>query len=323
MRVQTEGIRPHPSFTLTHPQGHGRPLDGDDCAQGERRQRMQGGDKEKKVRRTGRNLGIEAFDPVKHVQKEKADTASMWLVLAFSLTITLLMRYVLMDSTDPENSKILYILPLTCIFLIPTLHRTVMPERFVEHYGGGTWFKASFLHTFTFLALSFLLVNPPFGDIAAPELASKWTVITDDGEDITYPHAMATSGSTITWYTDGADALAGDAWLLFGLMDNVNSDGAVVEVTREFQANETLREDNISFWTTNAERIANGTSTSNRSAPNLTPHGDLDQPFSIYLGADLEEGTHEIRVKITEQGDPWENVQEYTWKLVISSDPAP
>ena len=180
-----------------------------------------------------------------------------------------------------------------------------------------------FAHTFTFLALSFLLVNPPFGDIAAPELASKWTVITDDGEDITYPHAMATSGSTITWYTDGADALAGDAWLLFGLMDNVNSDGAIVEVTREFQANETLREDNISFWTTNAERIANGTSTSNKSAPNLTPHDDLDQPFSIYLGADLEEGTHEIRVTITEQGDPWENVQEYTWKLVITSDSAP
>ena len=97
------------------------------------------------------------------------------------------MRYVLMDSTDPEKSKILYILPLTCIFLIPTLHRTVMPERFVEHYGGGTWFKAAFLHTFTFLALSFLLVNPPFGDIAAPELASKWTVVADDGEELFIP----------------------------------------------------------------------------------------------------------------------------------------
>ena len=45
------------------------------AAQGERRQRTQGGDGEKKVRRTGRNLGLEAFDPVKHVQKEKAETA--------------------------------------------------------------------------------------------------------------------------------------------------------------------------------------------------------------------------------------------------------
>lgn len=232
------------------------------------------------------------------------------------------MRYVLMDSTEPENSKILYILPLTCIFLIPTLHRTVMPERFVEHYGGGTWFKAAFLHTFTFLALSFLLVNPPFGDIAAPELASQWTVVVDDGEDITYPHAMSTSGSTLTWHTDGSSVLTGEAWLLFALMDNVNSDGAVVEVTREFQANETEREDNITYWTSNAERIANGTSTSNRSAPNLTPHGDLDQPFSVFLGENLEEGTHLVVVKITEQGDPWQNVQVYTWNLVISSEPA-
>ena len=292
------------------------------AAQGERRQRTQGGDKEKKVRRTGRNLGIEAFDPVKHVQKEKADTASMWLVLAFSLTITLLMRYVLMDSTDPEKSKILYILPLTCIFLIPTLHRTVMPERFVEHYGGGTWFKAAFLHTFTFLALSFLLVNPPFGDIAAPELASKWTVVADDGEELVYPHSMATSGATLTWHTDGSPILVGEAWLLFGLMDNVNSDGAVVEVTREYQANKTIQEDNISYWNSNAERIANGTSTSNKSAPNLTPHGDLDQPFSVYLGTDLEEGTHKIVVTITEEGDPWQNVQQYTWNLVISSESA-
>ena len=100
-----------------------------------------------------------------------------------------------------------------------------MPERFVEHYGGGTWFKAAFLHTFTFLALSFLLVNPPFGDIAAPELASKWTVVADDGEELVYPHSMATSGATLTWHTDGSPILVGEAWLLFGLMDNVNSDG--------------------------------------------------------------------------------------------------
>ena len=292
------------------------------AAQGERRQRTQGGDGEKKVRRTGRNLGLEAFDPVKHVQKEKAETASMWLVLGFSLVVTLLMRYVLMDSTEPEKSRILYILPLTCVFLIPTLHRTLMPERFVEHYGGGTWFKAAFLHTFTFLALSFLLVNPPFGDIAAPELANKWTVVVDGGEDIEYPHSMATSGATLTWHTNGSTILAGDAWLLFALMDNVNSDGAIVEVTREYQANETTREDDISYWTNNSDRIANGKSSSNNSVPNLTPHGDLDQPFSVFLGTDLEEGTHEIVVRITEQGDPWENVQVYSWSLVISSEPA-
>ena len=287
------------------------------AAQGERRQRMPGEGKEKKVRRTGRNLGIEPFDPVKHVQKEKADMASMWLVLGFALLVTLLMRYVLMGVTDPENSKILYILPLTCIFLIPTLHRTIMPERFVEHYGGGTWFKAAFLHTFTFLALSFLLVNPPFGDIAAPELAKSWTVVADDGEAIEYPFDVSTKGTTLTWHTNGSTTLQGDAWLLFGLMDNKNSDGASVEVTREYQANVTTRDVNESYWYDNAEAIKNGTSSSNKSSPNLTPHGDQDQPFAIFLGTDLGEGTHTITVVITEEGDPWENVQTYTWTLEI------
>ena len=287
------------------------------AAQGERRQRMPGEPKEKKVRRTGRNLGIEPFDPVKHVQKEKADMASMWLVLGFALSVTLLMRYVLMCVTDPENSKILYILPLTCIFLIPTLHRTIMPERFVEHYGGGTWFKAAFLHTFTFLALSFLLVNPPFGDIAAPELAKSWTVIADDGEEVEYPFDVSTKGTTLTWHTNGSTTLQGDAWLLFGLMDNKNSDGASVEVTRLQQGDETEREVNESYWYDNAEAIKNGTSSSNKSSPNLTPHGDQDQPFAIFLGTDLAEGTHDITVVITEDGDPWKNVQTYVWKLVI------
>lgn len=287
------------------------------AAQGERRQRMPGEGKEKKVRRTGRNLGIEPFDPVKHVQKEKADMASMWLVLGFALLVTLLMRYVLMGVTDPENSKILYILPLTCIFLIPTLHRTIMPERFVEHYGGGTWFKAAFLHTFTFLALSFLLVNPPFGDIAAPELAKSWTVVADDGEAIEYPFDVSTKGTTLTWHTNGSTTLQGDAWLLFGLMDNKNSDGASVNVTREYQANVTTRDVNESYWYDNAEAIKNGTSSSNKSSPNLTPHGDQDQPFAIFLGTDLGEGTHTITVVITEEGDPWENVQKYIWTLEI------
>ena len=287
------------------------------AAQGERRQRMPGEGKEKKVRRTGRNLGIEPFDPVKHVQKEKADMASMWLVLGFALLVTLLMRYVLMGVTDPENSKILYILPLTCIFLIPTLHRTIMPERFVEHYGGGTWFKAAFLHTFTFLALSFLLVNPPFGDIAAPELAKSWTVIADDGEEVEYPFDVSTKGTTLTWHTNGSTTLQGDAWLLFGLMDNKNSDGASVNVTREYQANVTTRDVNESYWYDNAEAIKNGTSSSNKSSPNLTPHGDQDQPFAIFLGTDLGEGTHTITVVITEEGDPWENVQKYIWTLEI------
>jgi hypothetical protein len=52
------------------------------AASAERRQRSGAASEERKVRRSGASLGLEPFDPVKHVSKEKADTASMWLVIA-------------------------------------------------------------------------------------------------------------------------------------------------------------------------------------------------------------------------------------------------
>mgnify|MGYP005678976065 FL=1 len=81
------------------------------AAAAERKQRAGAESEERKVRRSGPNLGIEPFDPVKHVSKEKADTASMWLVIAFSAVVSLMMRYVLMPNTSPEKSDILYLMP--------------------------------------------------------------------------------------------------------------------------------------------------------------------------------------------------------------------
>lgn len=148
------------------------------AAQTERRKRegRDGGD-EKKKRRSGADLGIEPFDPVKYVNKERADTASMWLVITYAVIATCLMRYVLMPSTTLDKTDVLYLLPLSMIILIPQIHRMVMPERFKEHYTKGTWFKSFFLYTFTFLSLSFLLVNPPFGDIVAPNyrVIGEWS----------------------------------------------------------------------------------------------------------------------------------------------------
>ena len=83
------------------------------AAAAERKQRAGAESEERKVRRSGPNLGIESFDPVKHVSKEKADTASMWLVIAFSAVVSLMMRYVLMPNTSPEKSDILYLMPLS------------------------------------------------------------------------------------------------------------------------------------------------------------------------------------------------------------------
>ena len=143
------------------------------------------GTKERKKNRSGADLGIESFDPVKHVAKEKADTVSMWLVLGFGATIALLMRYVAMPSSQ-DSPDLLWFLPLMCIFILPSLHRAILSEKFVEHYTKGTWFKASFLHVFTWLALTFILTNAPFADIVAPQVDSGWGIISESEDGFEY-----------------------------------------------------------------------------------------------------------------------------------------
>ena len=269
-------------------------------------------------RRSGRNLGIEAFDPVKHVAKEKAETASMWLVICFSIIVSLLMRYVLMPRTTVEKSDILYLAPLAAIFLIPQVHRLVLPEAFNELYTKGTWFKAGFLHTFTFLAMAFLLVNPPLGDIVAPQLADKWVLVQNEGDEFNFSKGAGASG-TLTWEVQPDGKLTGDIWLLFGLADNVNVEGANVSVELTNNAGESQLESDSYFWKNNSEAIINNTGriSNTQSSSILMPHGDLDQEFAILLGTDLAVGKHTITVTIVEQGAPWENSRVYEWALNV------
>ena len=155
------------------------------AARADRGGRRKGAGAGDKKGRSGRDHGIEPFDPVKHVSKERADMFSMWLVIVFSGVVALMMRYVVMPSFDGDSSKdLLWLLPMSLIFVLPSLHRMALPEALHEHYGKGTWFRAAFLHVFTWLAFTFLLTNPPMADIGAPETAAGWTVVMVDGEDL-------------------------------------------------------------------------------------------------------------------------------------------
>ena len=284
----------------------------------DRQKRVADEGKERMKRRSGRDLGIEAFDPVKHVSKEKAETASMWLVIVFSVVVSLLMRYVLMPRTTVEKSDILYLAPLSAIFLIPQIHRMVMPASFNELYTKGTWFKAGFLHTFTFLAMAFLLVNPPLGDIVAPQLAEKWVLVQNEGDEFNFSKGASESG-TITWEVQQDAKLTGDIWLLFGLADNVNVEGAEVTVQLTNNGGESELVSDADFWADNYEVISNATGniSDTQSSSILMPHGQLDQDFAILLGSNLAVGEHRITVTIIEQGDPWENSRVYTWLLKV------
>ena len=286
------------------------------AAQAERMKRDGAKNAEKKKRRSGADLGIEPFDPVKYHGKERADTASMWLVITYAFIVTMMMRYALMPSTTLDKTDVLYILPLTMLILIPQLHRMVMPESFKEHYTKGTWFRAFFLYTFTFLSLSFLVVNPPFGDIVAPQLADEWGVVIE--HDGSYTYADKVNGVENQWTLESGEYIQGGAWVLFGLADNVDHTEANVTVLHQFQNTETVIESNASFWDEHGTDIRTWRTAENKSAPILLPHADLDMPFAIFLGEGLAVGDHTIVVDIMEQGNPWENTRTYTWTFSVN-----
>lgn len=257
-------------------------------------------DAEKKKRRTGADMGIESFDPVKHVAKEKADTASMWLVIAFACVIALLMRYVVMGSVDRSKTDILYALPLLCIMLIPTIHRTLMPNRFTELYKKGTWFKAGFLYVFVWLALSFLLINPPFGDIAAPNISGQWGIVSESGDD-GYDFTMA-AGTVITLEQD-----YNQSWLVMSFSDNSEQSDTTFTVTL---ANVSGSQE-LSFNDT----VISGITGDSKSL--LIPRPDYDSGHAYALPADLGVGTYRLIIDIVEQGDPWVNPRTLEWDLMI------
>ena len=285
------------------------------AAQAERMKRDGAKNAEKKKRRSGADLGIEPFDPVKYHGKERADTASMWLVILYALAVTCMMRYILMPSTTLDKTDVLYLLPLTMMILIPQLHRSIMPERLKEHYTKGTWVRAFFLYTFTFLSLSFLLVNPPFGDIVAPQLADEWGVVVEYDGNFTFADDVK---GGVEWTLGEGDRIQGGAWLLFGLADNVDDTGANVTVKHVFQNTEANISANASFWDEHGDAVGSWRTAENKTAPILLPHADLDLPFALFLGENLAVGEHLFVVEIVEQGDPWENKRTYEWTLDVN-----
>lgn len=284
-------------------------------AEQKRRQDRNPRSPEKKKNRSGADLGIDPFDPVKYVNKERADTASMWLVIVYSLVVTCLMRFVLMPTTTLDKTDVLYLLPLMMMILIPQIHRSVMPERFKEHYTKGTWFKAFFLYTFTFLSFSFLLVNPPFGDIVAPQLADEWGVAIETENGFLF--ADENRSNMVTWTLDDSGSVQGDAWLLFGLADNVGANEADVEVRYTFLTETVILSSNSTFWAEHDSDVGGWRTQDNSTAPILLPHPDQDQAMAIYLGDSLSAGEHNIDVTITEDGNPWENTRSYSWTLLV------
>ncbi len=271
------------------------------AAAAERRNRGTG-EKERKKNRSGANMGIESFDPVKHVAKEKADARSMWLVISFAATVALLMRYLAMPNSQ-DNPDMLWFIPIMLIFLLPSIHRAVLSEKFVEHYTKGTWFKASFLHVFTWLAITFLLTNAPFADIVAPQVDDGWGMIstTEDGE---YDFTGSDDGTV--YLTQG---YTGEHFIVMAFTDNY--DAADSEYL--FTVNgEDMDESWIQLFGDDVEEA-----TDSDELDSVREHSDIDHPVGIKVPLGLEAGNYEITIEVVEDGDPWENTRTIELELVI------
>ena len=271
------------------------------AAAAERRNRGTG-EKERKKNRSGANMGIESFDPVKHVAKEKADARSMWLVIFFAATVALLMRYLAMPNSQ-DNPDMLWFIPIMLIFLLPSIHRAVLSEKFVEHYTKGTWFKASFLHVFTWLAITFLLTNAPFADIVAPQVDDGWGMIssTEDGE---YDFTGSDDGAV--YLTQG---YTGEHFIVMAFTDNNDAADSDYLITVN-------GEDMDESWTQLfGDDVEDATDSDELDS--VREHSDIDHPVGIKVPLGLEVGTYEITIEVVEDGDPWENTRTIELELVI------
>mgnify|MGYP006058749539 FL=1 len=262
------------------------------AAAGEKRNRGKG-EKERKKNRSGADMGIESFDPVKHVKKEKADTVSMWLVILFAVTVSLIMRYIAMPNAE-DNKDLLWFIPLMCIFLLPSIHRAILSEKFVEHYTKGTWFKASFLHVFTWLAITFLLTNAPFADIVAPQVDDGWGMISEDNSS--YDFTKSSKGSVTL--TDGYE---GVHYIVLAFSDNYDAKDSDYSITF------------------NGDSVDNSFASIEdpKALDKVREHKDIDHPVAIQIPNNLEVGEYEVVVKVTEDGNPWENSRTVKMKLII------
>jgi len=272
-----------------------------------------------KPRRAGGSVGLEPFDPSEFKKKEIADTYSMWLVIIGSVTLALVMRYFVMPGTD-EPSPILWLLPLSFVFALPSLHRLIIPSEISDLYTGGNWFRSGMLWIFTWLSVSILLVNPPMADISAPEITNASILFDDGDEAYNLSNNFMRSGTTVEITIDGS-VTEGDMWLILGVRDNIDLESCIVNISME-RSEEILLETTFNAIGTNASNDFIEIQSLNSSTMSLVsdplPIRNEDEGVAIEIGS-LESGTYSLSYSISQQGDPWYlsgTSGEYTIKII-------
>ena len=248
---------------------------------------------------------LEPFDPAAAFEKEKADAWSMWLVISLAAAFALFQRYVILPSMDGPARSI-WLLPLSIVFFLPSIHRLLIPSRFSELYTGGNWFRAGMLFLFTWLAASVAMINPPMGDIASPEVPEGLGIAAND--DVSAVD-MADDGLILSVADDTPEIILG-----FSVRDNWKLDDVHLNATiQRFNDEEIVLADwDLSSIEASAASTQYGL-VSNWSTPG-EPSSKADDLGLAFELEGLEAGIHTISIRLTEDGDPWEN----TWSKVYT-----
>ena len=280
---------------------------------GGKRRKKSEGDKQKE--KEGRVL--EPFDPAAAAKKETAEAYSMWIVIVYGLGVCLFMRYFFMP-TLTEPTRVLWLLPMLLMVTIPSLHKVMVPVEYYELFTMGNWFRACFLYFFSFIALSFILANPPLGDIAAPTISGGLDIETNDA-------VVDARWSKGTYYIEtNQDTI--DIVLGMAVRDNVNAETAVMTASVWFRgemianlsdgAVGELSEAQVRFdevgsnWTRGDQK---NTLTKDVLGPKVASRAeDVGLAWGI---SGMELGDYEVRINLSEVGDPWEF---NTWDAVYT-----
>ena len=248
---------------------------------------------------------LEPFDPAAAFEKEKADAWSMWLVISLAAAFALFQRYVILPSMDGPARSI-WLLPLSIVFFLPSIHRLLIPSRFSELYTGGNWFRAGMLFLFTWLAASVAMINPPMGDIASPEVPEGLGIAAND--DVSAVD-VADDGLILSVVDDTPEIILG-----FSVRDNWKLDDVHLNATiQRFNDEEVVLADwdlggiEASTAATKYDLVSNWTAPGEPSSK----ADDLGLAFEL---EGLEAGIHTISIRLTEDGDPWKN----TWSKVYT-----
>jgi len=258
-----------------------------------------------KPRRAGGSVGLEPFDPLEFKKKEVADTYSMWLVIVGSISLAFIMRYFVMPNIDGP-SPILWLLPLSFVFALPSLHRLIIPSEFSDLYTGGNWFRSGMLWLFTWLSVSIVLVNPPLADISAPEITDASILFDDGPESQNLSNNFLRSGTTIEITIDGSTT-QGNMWLVLGVRDNINLESCSINISM-VRSEEVLLETTFNVIGSNESVDFLSIQSLNSSIMSLVSDPlesrNEDVGVAIEIGA-LESGTYSLSYSVNQNADPW------------------